>query len=78
MPKPQKANIANIFSNEPVVKPKVLDPAEKAKKQMIFHMPETAKKQFDHLAIEIGKTKQALMAEAVNDLFVKYGKPPIA
>ncbi len=45
---------------------------------MIFHMPETAKKQFDHLAIEIGKTKQALMAEAVNDLFVKYGKPPIA
>lgn len=78
MSKPQKANIANIFNSEPAAKPALKTVAGDKKKQTIFHMPETAKKQFDHMAIELGKTKQLLMAEAINDLFLKYGKPPIA
>lgn len=72
---PQKPNISNIFNNEPT---KEKDLTDTKKKQIIFQLPEKAKKRFDHLAVEIGKTKQSLMAEAINDLFLKYGKPPIA
>lgn len=48
------------------------------KKQALFHLPEAAKKQLAILAIEMEKTQHALMAEALNDLFKKYGRPPIA
>jgi hypothetical protein len=34
--------------------------------------------QFKILGINEGKTGQELLAEALNDLFVKHGKPPIA
>ena len=78
MSRPQKADIANIFNSEPIKKPSRMDHGGDKKKQTIFHMPETAKKQFDHLGVELGRTKQALMAEAINDLFLKYNKPPIA
>ena len=30
------------------------------------------------LAIEVDQTQQALLSEALNDLFKKYGKPEIA
>jgi hypothetical protein len=36
------------------------------------------RKQFQILAVEQEKTQQALLAEAINMLFLKYGKPPIA
>ena len=48
------------------------------KKQTIFLMPEAAKKQLAILAIETEQTQQALLSEALNDLFKKYGKPQIA
>jgi hypothetical protein len=35
-------------------------------------------RQLKILAAEEGTTLQALMAEALNLLFTKYGKPPIA
>jgi len=41
-------------------------------------MPEAAKKQLAILAIECEQTQQALLSEALNDLFKKFGKPPIA
>jgi hypothetical protein len=41
------------------------------------HVPEEAKRQFDMLAGELGKKKEALHAEALNDLFAKYGKPEL-
>jgi hypothetical protein len=41
-------------------------------------MPEAAKKQLAILAIEVEQTQQALLSEALNDLFKKYGKQPIA
>lgn len=78
MARPQKADIANIFSSAPAVSLAKKDETTSSKKQLIYHMQETAKKQFDHLAVELGITKQMLMTEAVNDLFVKHGKPPIA
>ena len=53
-------------------------PDRAGKKQTIFHMPEAAKKQLAILAIETEQTQQALLSEALNDLFKKYGKPQIA
>ncbi|MDD2465282.1 MAG: hypothetical protein PHI97_14900 [Desulfobulbus sp.] len=53
-------------------------PDRVGKKQTIFHMPEAAKKQLAILAIESETTQQALISEALNDLFKKHGKPPIA
>lgn len=38
------------------------------------HVPEEAKAQFDMLAAELRKTKENLHAEALNDLFAKYGR----
>jgi Antitoxin-like ribbon-helix-helix len=35
-------------------------------------------RQFTMLAAELGLQRQGLLREALNDLFVKYGKPPIA
>jgi hypothetical protein len=44
------------------------------------HFPEAVRNQLKILAIELGKrrTVQDLLAEAINDLFAKYGKPEIA
>jgi hypothetical protein len=33
---------------------------------------------FRQLGLEAGKTNENLLIEAINDLFIKYGKPPIA
>jgi len=42
------------------------------------HISEPAQRQFKILAAVQDKTVQALLEEAINDLFIKYGKEPIA
>jgi hypothetical protein len=42
------------------------------------YFPPAVKKQLRMLAAERETTIQALLAEAMNDLFAKYGKPEIA
>jgi len=42
------------------------------------HVSETAQRQFKILAAEQDKTVQSLLEEAINDVFRKYGKEPIA
>jgi hypothetical protein len=42
-----------------------------------WQTPET-RRQLKMLAADVGQTEQAMIAEAFNLLFVKYGKPPIA
>lgn len=39
---------------------------------------EPAYRQFTTLAAELGLQRQGLLREALNDIFVKHGKPPIA
>lgn len=83
MTKGKRQSLGSMFSV-----PAAQDRAEQAtegkrpdrvgKKQTIFHMPEAAKKQLAILAIEAEQTQQALLSEALNDLFKKYGKQPIA
>jgi hypothetical protein len=48
------------------------------KRATLFQLPTAAKKQLAMLAIERETTQQALLSEALNDLFKKHGKPPIA
>jgi hypothetical protein len=42
------------------------------------HVVPEAAKQFKLLAVQQGRTTQALLVEAINDLFVKYGLSRIA
>ena len=48
------------------------------KKAVPFWMPAPAKRQLDFMVVELDTTAQALLMEAVNDLFRKYDRPPIA
>lgn len=43
-----------------------------------LRLPSGAHKQLKHLATDLEKPVHDLLIEAVNDLFSKYGKPPIA
>jgi len=47
-------------------------------KQVAAHFPEDVAWQLRALAVERKMTVQNLMAEALNDLFAKYGKPEVA
>ncbi|MCG8350834.1 MAG: hypothetical protein MI924_23935 [Chloroflexales bacterium] len=42
------------------------------------HFDPVVAKELKRLALDHGVTVQTLLAEALNDLFVKYGKPPLA
>ena len=48
------------------------------KKAIAGHFDPAVGKQLRQLALDHDTTVQALLAEALNDLFVKYGKSPIA
>ena len=47
-------------------------------KQVAAHFPADVAWQLRALAVERKTTVQNLMAEALNDLFAKYGKPEVA
>ena len=53
-------------------------PDREGKRGKLVFLNEAAEKSFSIMAIELDKTNQALMVEAINDLFVKYGRAPIA
>lgn len=48
------------------------------KKAVPFWIPEQAKRQLGFIAVDEDTTIQALLTEALNDLFRKRDKPPIA
>jgi len=67
-----------VETSAPVInRPKSTGPRA-GKKGVPLWLPAAAKRQLDILVIEQDSTKQALLSEAVNDLFKKYGKQPIA
>ena len=49
-----------------------------ATRQIAAHFPEEVAWQMRELAVERRSTVQALMGEALNDLFRKYGRPELA
>src|SRR6266446_4091756 len=52
-------------------------PGRAQKSNVTGYFPPAVKKQLRMLAAERDTTIQALLAEAMNDLFAKYGKPEI-
>lgn len=64
---------------ETVVPPTAEIRVPKRGKHLISGMfDQAAYRQFGVLAAELGLTKQELLRQALNDLFIKHGKPPIA
>jgi hypothetical protein len=53
-------------------------PDREGRTAMPFWVPITARKQLRILAAELDTTQQELMTQALNMLFQKHGKPPIA
>jgi hypothetical protein len=53
-------------------------PSRVGKKTVAAHFDPAVSKQLKHLGLERDSSTQALLREAINDLFTKYGKPPIA
>lgn len=65
------------------ISPEVREQAQPPKtrvgtKQIAAHFPEDVAWQLRALAVERKTTVQNLMAEALNDLFAKHGKPEVA
>jgi hypothetical protein len=87
----KKPNLAAIVEaagstrRQPVPAPAPAPPATQTKprvrqatRQIAAHFPEEVAWQLRELAVERRTTIQALMAEALNDLFQKHGRPEIA
>lgn len=55
-----------------------LPPSRQGKKAIAGHFDPAVSKQLKQLALSQDTTVQALLAEALNDLFEKYDKKPIA
>lgn len=53
-------------------------PSRQGKKAIAGHFDPAVSKQLKQMALEKDTTVQALLAEALNDLFEKYGKKAIA
>ena len=84
-PKRKTLNGKGMFAPPPEPEPKPEAQAKPpkrpdriGKKAQLFQLTEAAKKQLAILAIDQDTTQQALLIEAVNDLFSKYNKQPIA
>ena len=53
-------------------------PSRRGRRAITFYVDPAAHQQLRMLGIEVGESTQALMTEAVNALFERRGKPPIA
>jgi len=82
----KKSNLAEAFNKsteksttEVESRPKVNEQTSRQNKKSLnaFVQPEVAK-QMKLLSVELEKTQQDLFLEAINELFIKYGKQPIA
>jgi hypothetical protein len=53
-------------------------PSRVGKKTIAAHFDPAVSRQLKQLGLDRDTSTQALLREAINDLFTKYGKPPIA
>ena len=53
-------------------------PSRQGKKAITGHFDPAVSKQLRQIALDRDTTVQALLGEALNDLFLKYGESPIA
>ena len=77
-PDPPVAAVSPIAANNDQPAKAKTAGSRAGKKATPFWVNDAAKKQFDFMTVEQDSTAQALLTEALNDLFRKYDKPPIA
>lgn len=58
--------------------PNGVQPGRVGKKQVLGYFTAECKKQIKQMGVDQDKTEQDFLAEALNLLFAKYGKPTIA
>ena len=83
---PKKASLANVtlkkgHTTAPVVQTATGDVSPEQEEKRIgqtLRLPKGAHKQLKQLALDLDKPVHDVLIEAVNDVFSKYGKPPIA
>src|SRR5690349_7328826 len=63
---------------EKAITTKDTPPSRRGKKAVTGHFDPAVPRQLKQLALDNDSSVQALLAEALNDLFVKYGRKPIA
>ena len=81
MAKLKTGSLFKTKTEEPVASRPVATDQKKPKrgKHLISGLfEEPTYRQFTTLAAELGLQRQGLLREALNDIFVKHGKPPIA
>lgn len=80
-PKNKPASVSAAMRNA-TTPPASTSPAaaaiDNAPKVMVVYLSAPASKQLAHLAVDLGKTKTAIVREALNMFFVKHGKLEIA
>ena len=79
--KKEKASLSDLTLGKETAIPPTTPSSEAAsgkRKGQTLRLSEGAWKQLKHLATDLGKPVHEVLIEAVNDLFKKYGKPPIA
>lgn len=86
---PKKSNLAAAFDQSldkktqatPETTPtasKTTQASRQKKKSVNAFIDPAAAKQLKLLATELDKTQQEVFIEAINDVFIKYGKKPLA
>lgn len=80
MSQPHKKDFGAIFDTKgaPQQKKVVTGGKTKGLKATLFRLNPTAHKQLSLMAVEEDSSIQALLVEALNDLFRKYKRQPIA
>lgn len=58
--------------------PKYTPPSRKGTKAITGHFDPAVSKQLKQISLDQDTSIQSLLSEAINDLFRKYNKPPIA
>ena len=75
---PANAQAENTTAETPPARRTTVAPSRQGQVPVTAHFPPAVRKQLKMLAVERDETVQNLLAEALNDLFAKYGKPEIA
>jgi hypothetical protein len=74
-----KASIAAPPAEAPSRKPPAgTQPGRAGKRPLIGYFSPECMKQFKQITLDRDTTQQDLLAEALNDIFQKYGKPTLA
>jgi hypothetical protein len=73
-PTPEPSSTAEVKTSSSTVLP----PSRQGKKAITGYFDPAVSRQLRQLALDKDTTVQALLSEGLNELFIKYGKNPIA